>query len=514
MAALRISMNMLRQIIHQIQENRAIKEISRSTGVARNTIRHYRDKLLTIGISQDELSSLSDPALIALFTSPKVAEDDRKATFLTLVDDLLAELKQPFVTKRILWEEYIERYPDGYRYAQFCLHLSAQEKARKISFIGTHIPGDKIFIDFAGDKLSYFDKDQNIEVKCEILVGTLGFSNYTLVEALPNQKEDNVAISVSGFIIDLGGSPNAIVPDNMKSAVTKPNRYEPTINNIFLMMANHYKMSVMPARVRKPKDKAKVERAVNHVYQRVYAALRKRQFYSLEELNRAIREEVENLNNRPMQQYGVSRKTLFELHEKAQLSPLPDTPFTLQQHYSLKVQSNSHVYMGGRKQYFSVPHQYIGQQVLVIETTKLVQIYLKGECIATHTPRIEQRYHTQHDHLSSSHRAYQDSLDTDKIIQQADEIDSVVGQVIRNVLLRQIYHEQANKTCTGIIRLEKLMGRQVLIESCIIALEHDVTSYKRISSIAENLKNNIRPNTQSGGSLPNHANIRGANAYQ
>jgi len=514
MAAFRISMYLLRQIIHQLCSGLAIKEIARNTKASKNTIRVYRDKLQAMGKTLEELQALSEPELHHLFCSPKLIEEDRKATFLTLVEYWTKELKRPHVTRRILWEEYIAQRPDGYGYSQFCFHLQEQIKAQKITMVGVHLPGDKFFIDFTGDKLSYFDQAQGLEVKCEVLLITLGFSNYTLTIALPDQKIESVTKGSTILFTRLGGVCKAIVPDNMKTAVIKSDRYEPVLNDTFLSMANHYKMVVIPTRPRKPQDKAKVEVSVNHIYRNVYARLRNRRFYSLEELNVALMEETERMNNQPMKEYGVSRKTLFEQNEKERLIPLPERPFELIKQYSLKVQNNGHVQISKLKQYFSVPYQYIGQQVVVIATTGLIQIYLNGECIATHTPNPKARYHTQRDHMASTHQHYLDSMNPDKLIQRAEQISREVGQVIRGILQKQAYPEQAYKTCNGILSLVKEVGREILIKSCIQALEFDVYSYNRIRTIALNMGHTQTFNTVPTGTLPKHDNIRGVGQYQ
>lgn len=516
MAALRISMYLLRQIIHQLCSEIAIKEIARNTKVSRNTIRGYRDRLQKIDKSKEELQSLAEPELFKLFCTPKLIEDDRKAIFLNHLEYWCKELKRKNVTRRIIWEEYIAQYPDGYSYSQFCFHLQENLNEQKVSMVGIHAPGEKFYTDFAGDKLSYIDREKGIEIKCEVLLLTLGYSNLTLAVALPNQKTESVAQGLPELFTQLGGVCNVIVPDNMKTAVIKYDAREPALNETFLAMANHYHVNVNPARPRKPQDKAKVEVAVNIMYRRVYARIRKRQFYSLAELNETLKLEIEKLNNETMQTYGLSRRELFEQSEREKLKPLPERPFQLIKRYHLKVQNNGHVQISSLKKYFSVPYQYTGKQVMVILTPGLIQIYLESVRIATHTysPNSLVRYHTQRDHMPSNHQHYLDAMNPEKLTHRAEQISPEVASVIREILQRSTFPEQAYKTCDGILRLVKEFGRDVLIKSCIQALEYNVFSYKRIRAFSTILAHTEVYNTQPTGSLPQHQNIRGNHNYQ
>lgn len=513
MAAYRISMYLLRQIVQQLYSGMAIKEIARNTRVARNTIRAYRDKIQLLGKSLADLEALNEPQLHHLLCSPRVVEEDRKAQFLNQVEHWLRELKNPHVTRRRLWEEYIHQQPDGYSYTQFCFHLQEQLKARKISMVGNHLPGDKIFMDFAGDKLCYYDREQGKEIKCDVLLITLGFSNYTLAMALPDQKVESVTYGVSSLLTRLGGVCKCLVPDNMKTAVTKADRYEPVLNDTFLAMANHYKMSVIPARPRRPQDKSKVERAVNIVYQNVYARIRNSRFYSLEELNRAMQEEMDRLNDKTMEQYGASRRMILEQQERSALGSLPERPFELVKQYSLKVQQNGHVQISSRKQYFSVPYAYIGKQVTVIATSSLISIYYQGACIATHVPHQTSRYHTCPEHMATQHKIYLDSMNPDKLIQRGEQISPEVGAVIRAVLDRQIHPEQAYKSCNGILSLSREFGKDALIQGCIQALEHEIIGYKRLRILTQNKTYTPAYETRPTGNLPEHENIRGSQNY-
>lgn len=516
MAALRISMYLLRQIVHQLCSETPIKEIARNTKVSRNTIRNYRDRLQKLNKSKEEIQSLAEPELFQLFCTPRIIEDDRKAIFLSHLEHWREEFKRKHVTRRIIWEEYISKYPDGYSYSQFCFLLQENLKEPKVSMVGIHAPGEKFYTDFAGDKLSYIDREKGIEVKCDVLLLTLGYSNLTLAVALPNQKTESVAQGLPELFTRLGGVCSVLVPDNMKTAVIKYDPYEPVLNETFLSMANHYHINVDPARPRRPQDKAKVEVAVNIMYRKVYARIRNRQFYSLAELNETLKHEMDKLNDETMKTYGLSRRELFEQSEREKLKPLPERPFELIKRYYLKVQSNGHVQISSLKKYFSAPYQYTGKQVMVLLTPGLAQIYYDNVCIATHAyaPNSPVRYHTQRDHMPSNHQHYLDAMNPEKLITRAEQISPEVANVIRGILQKSIIPEQSYKTCDGILRLVKEFGRDVLIKSCIKALEYDVLSYKKIRAFSTISAHHDVYDTKPTGSLPQHQNIRGNHDYQ
>ena len=217
--------------------------------------------------------------MFQLFCTPRIIEDDRKAIFLSHLEHWREEFKRKHVTRRIIWEDCISKYPDGYSYSQFCFHLQENLNEQKVSMVGIHAPGEKFHTDFAGDKLSYIDREKGIEVKCDGLLLTLGYSNLTLAVALPNQKSESVAQGLPELFTRLGCVCSVLVPDNMKTAVIKYDSYEPVLNETVLSMANHYHINVNPARPRRPQDKAKVEVDVNFMYRKVYARIRNRQFY-------------------------------------------------------------------------------------------------------------------------------------------------------------------------------------------------------------------------------------------
>ncbi|HOS49600.1 MAG TPA: IS21 family transposase, partial [Bacteroidia bacterium] len=373
----------------------------------------------------------------------------------------------------------------------------------------------KLFIDFSGDKLTYIERSTGEIIKCEVFIATLGYSNYTVAIATSTQKIEDVIKAMVKTLNCIRGVPSAIVPDNMKTAVIYPNRYEPVLNQLFLDMANHYGMAVLPARVGKPKDKAKVERAVNITYQRVFAPLRKRTFYSLEELNTAIGEQVTLLNERKMQQSNHSRLVLLEQDERSHLKPLPEVPYEIKRHLILSVQNNCHVYVSNQKKYYSVPYKFIGFKVQVIISSTLVHIYYHGDCVATHHSENKLKYNTNKDHLPSHHQIILNGTNEHTLREKAEKISLKVLEVIDRILKNSKHPEQAFKSCQAIMAIANKTSNQILHECCEIALHFNVCNYKQIQRLALGQYASREPIYQNQTSSNfTHENVRGSTNYK
>ena len=316
-----ILMSQLKHILRLISQSHGLKTIVRQTGVSRNTIKSYLRILQGKEISIEEALKLEDPQLSHLLRSPSKYEEQRHQDFLSRLEYFNEEGKKPHVTKQLLWEEYKSENPQGYQYSRFCYYLQLYDRSQNAVLIREHHPGDKLFLDFTGDKLSYIDAS-GIKVDCEVFVATMGYSNFIAVDAVHSQKLSDVLHATVCVLGQIGGCPKVLVPDNLKSAVTRADRYEPVINPLFLDLANHYNMVVLPTRPRKPRDKAKVEVSVRIVYQRLFAPLRKLTFHSLQEIKKALLDLALQLNNRTMKQYGCSRNVLLERDERSLLTSL------------------------------------------------------------------------------------------------------------------------------------------------------------------------------------------------
>lgn len=515
MAGQSIPMSQLKQVLRLHLQGYPIKRIVRETGLSRNTIRGYLRNIKSVFPDMEDALNQDDFQMEYLLRSPVQKERACREDFLLRLEKLQKELSLPHMTKQLLWEEYKRDYPDGYQYSRFCYYLQLYNRKEQAVLVGTHHPGEKMFIDFTGNKLHYVDPLSGVIVSCDVYVATLGYSNYIFVKATHSQKTEEVIASTVTAVEDFGGSPRSIVPDNMKTAVTSPDRYTPVINEAFLDMANHYSMVVLPARVRKPRDKAKVERSVQIVYQRIFAALRKQTFYSLQELNDALKEQSRLLNERSMQQEECSRQVLLERDERPALQPLPKERYEMRHHLQLTLQANSHVYISRQKKYYSAPYQYIGNKVQVVITSSLVRIYFKGECIATHPANRSLKYNTQDQHLPSHHQFVRKGMNEQVLKERASVYGDAVLKVIEQVLASSHHPEQAFNSCLGIMALAKKTSAETLIKSCSIALDFGVCSFKHVQRIAfDQFANRNLPPSEINKTLPAHPNIRGAANYK
>jgi len=311
------------------------------------------------------------------------------------------ELSKVGVTRKLLWEEYRDKNPDGYRYTQFCHHLGHMV-SKNPSMVLWHNAGEKLFIDFAGKKLSYMDRETGEVIECQVFVACLPHSDYSFAMAVRSQSIGDFIYALTCCLHQLGGVTQTLVPDNLKSAVIKANRYEPDINQVLEDFANHYGTTVTPTRARKPKDKALVENQVKLIYSRVYARLRNQQFFDLHQLNKAIGEKVKGHNQTRMQQKGYCREEKFLSDEKHTLAPLPVSAFEIKYSKELKVAKNNHIYLSVDKHYYSVPYAHTGSKAKVIYTRSMVRIYVKGEQVAVHQRSYKTSgYSTTKEHLCS-----------------------------------------------------------------------------------------------------------------
>ena len=286
--------------------------------------------------------------------------------------------------------------------------LRQHKIAGKPSSVLEHHPGDKLYIDFAGKPLSYVDKQTGEEINVQVFVACLPYSDYGFAMAVPTQRTDDFIHALQKCLKDLGGVPQTLVPDNLKAAITKASRYEPSINRVMEDFANHYGTTVTPARAGKPKDKALVENQVKLIYSRVYAKLRNQRFFDLPSLNKAIQEKMLAHNQTRMQRKNYSRQEKFIADEKQALQPLPTNDFEVKYYKSLKVAHNNHIFISSDRHHYSVPYTYIGQHTRVIYTRSVVRIFSsQGQLIAVHPRSLKKSgYTTRKEHLCSHHQYY------------------------------------------------------------------------------------------------------------
>ena len=508
-------MSLVKQLLRMYHNGKGYKTIAKTLSVSKNTVKSYVSKVKDSRIPIKTLLSLEDPELEATLLAGNPAyKDDRYEPLKEKLAYYNTELKRVGVTRMILWEEYKTEYnPNYYCYSQFCVLLREYRHSSKPSMVLDHRPGDKLYIDYAGKKLSYIDKNTGEEIFVQVFVACLPYSDYSFAIAVPSQKTDDFIYALQCCLKEIGGVTQTLVPDNLKAAVTKASRYEPCINKVLEDFANHYGTTITPARARKPKDKALVENQVKLIYSRVYAKLRNQQFFDLASLNKAIKEKVKAHNQMRMQRKDCSREEKFIAHEKHVLAVLPCEDFEIKYYKSLKVAHNNHIYLGADKHYYSVPYTHIGKQTRVIYTRSLVRIFYNGELLAVHPRGFKKSgYTTTKEHLCSHHQYYKKRSPT-YYLQRAYLHSEVLYQYISTLFKQDKYPEQLYRSCEGILSLSKKTDTIVFIKACEIAINHTNYSYTFLKRILENkmTENNAEPCCKS---LPEHGNIRGANSYQ
>lgn len=513
MANHRLPMHLLRQILLLQQQQKSIRDIARSLGLARNTVRGYLRMIPTETIAC--LHQQTDAQLDLLIQSRQSTSppDTHLAVLQQHFNYIDRELARPGVTRYGLWLEYKQQYPNGYQYTQFCHYYRLWSQRQQVVMHFAHKAGDKLFVDFAGKRLSLIDEMTGEVKPVEFFVAVLGCSQLTYAQAVLTQRKEDFIIALQNALHYFGGVPSAIVPDNLKAAVTQANRYEPLINETLTDFALHYQTTILPARSGKPRDKALVEGAVNILYRRVYAPLRNRVFHRLDELNAAVRELVDAHNLTRLQGRTHNRRLLFEEREQAHLMALPSTRYQIKYYSGARVQKNGHVLLTPDKHYYSVPHRYIGQRVRLIYTQQSVEVYHQHQRVAVHERLQGQyRYSTIKEHLPSTHQWVSD-WNPESFVRWAGRIGPQTRLAVAAILSSRAHPEQAYKSCQGVLQLEKKVGIDRLERACERALCYQSVSYRVIRSIIERGLDTVL-DQEVPMLVTTHENIRGASAYQ
>lgn len=507
-------MSQVKQLLQLHQQGKAKKEIARILGISKNTVKAYLEKLSMLKMGIEDLLLLDDPVLETRFHPGNPAySDDRFEQLKSKLDYYTKELKRKGVTRKLLWEEYREAYPGGYGLTQFCYHLSQHLAARSPSMVLQHRPAEKLFVDFAGKKLSYIDRQSGEIVNVHVFVACLPYSDYSFVMAVKSQGIADFLYALNCCLNDFGGVPQVLVPDNLKSAITKTCKYEPGVSRALEDFANHYGITIVPTRVYKPKDKALVENQVKLVYMRIFAKLRNEAFFDLASLNEGIREKNKAHNQTRMQQKPYSRQECFLANEKPLLGPLPARDFELKYYRRLKVAKNNHICLTQDKHYYSVPYIHIGKMAKVIYTRNMVYIYVGGKQVAVHQRDYRPgRYTSEKEHLCSHHRHYLDRS-PDYYLEKAKAKGEIFYRLIGEVFAQNRHPEQLYRTCDGLFNLQRKTNPGKFSSACELALEYKNYSYRFLLNV---IKNNMAEHrqTQSRQPLPKHENIRGREYYE
>lgn len=515
MANKTINMSKVRQILRYHTQGQSKKQISLLTGSSRNTVKKYLKKFTREGLTFEAVNAMTDHELNVMFGAvEEVKPDARYTALLKLLPEVEKQMKRKGMTLQKAWEHYRTLHPDGYQITQFYNHYRRYIRGANPVMHMEHKAGDKMFVDYGGDKLQIVDKSTGELREVELFAAILGCSQLTYAEAVYSQKKEDLIKGCENAIHYFGGVPAAIVPDNLRSAVTKSSKYEPVINETFADFAEHYGTTVLPARAYRPKDKSLVEGIIKIIYIRMYAVLKSRIYYSLEELNQDILIELDKLNRAHFKGRDYSRKEQFEEVEKAALQPLPAYRYELKQQAMATVMKNGHVCLGVDKHYYSVPYRFIGRKVKILYSSSQVEVFYHYERIALHNrDQRKYQYTTIQDHLASSHRFVSDWT-PEKFIEQGKAIHQDVAQYLYKVLETKMHPEQAYKSCSGILNLVRKVGNQRLVNACKRATLFGVYNYPIILQILEKNLDHFSEEETETLLMPQHNNIRGSEYYQ
>lgn len=516
MTTKKVSMIKLKEILRlKYEAQLPLRQIGSCLSLSIGVISKYVQRADAAGLSWPLPDDLSDQALKARLQPGRV-----RAESLDFAEpDFVAmerELKQKGMTRQLLWEEYVQAHPDNhYSYSRFSVLFKRWRGVQQISMRQQHRAGEKLFVDYCGPTLAVVNPETGEIRSAQVFVAVLGASSYTFAEATWSQSlPDWVGSHVRAFTF-YGGLPEIVVPDNLKSAVSKACRYDPDINPTYQQMAEHYGVAVIPARPYKPKDKAKAEVGVQVVERWIMMRLRKQTFYTLAALNQAIRSLLDDLNRRPFKKRPGSRLTQFQQLDQPALKPLPDTAYAYRHIKKARVHLDYHVEYNNH--YYSVPYQLVKAEVMVHAGEHTLAIFHQGRQVATHTRSHNAGGHTtDSQHMAKAHRKHQE-WSPQRFLSWAHSIGPHTEGVIQHQLANRRHPEHGYRACLGLLNLSKTYGKERLDAACHRATHIGGMHYKNIAAILRNSMDKVpldKPETKPQTTLPLlHENVRGSDYY-
>lgn len=492
--------------------NYSQQTIADSTGVARSTVRDYLGRAKAAGLvwplsddmTNEKLNDLLFP-VDANKSSSNRAEPDWS--------QIHNQLKRKAVTLQLLWEEYKRDNPNGYQYSWFAYRYRIWAKKFNVWMPQVHKAGDKAFVDYSGLTIPIWSKNfQEVESHAEVFVGVLGASDLIFAHATQTQQLADWVNAHTRMLNYYGGVPAALVPDNLRSAVSKAHRYEPACNQTYEEFAQHYGCAVMPARAYKPQDKSKVEKSVQLVQQRILAPLRDHKFTSLNEANEKIAKLLEDLNNRHSKTFACSRRELFNQVEREALRELPETNYELSQWQQIKLNGGYHVCVN--RHYYSVPYQYVYKHVDVRLTAHCVEIFYKDDRIACHQRDDSPGdYTTVNAHRPEAHRQ-QAQWNAKRLKIWAASVGQYTQSLIHNLFDEPKQHlHQKERRALGILRLSHAYSEEMLEQACQKALAIGTCRYESVESLLKRDNLIIAEDGDHSCQTPKHTNVRGPEYY-
>lgn len=511
-------MDTIKQVLLRHQQGESNRAIARAMSLSKNTVNRYVALAEADKLTISDLVALEGPLLDFRFNGGNAAyTDSRYEDFMTRLPYFEEQMRHKHMTLQLLWEEYRKEKPDGYGISQFRYHYRQNAVALKgkASTVLKDIRqgGDMLYLDYAGDPLYIVDRQTGEQIKKQVFVAVLPASDYAFAMAVPSQRTEDFCYAVDCCLQSLGGVPRQLVPDNLKAAVIKADRYSPTLNTAFEQLANHYGCVVNPARSLHPKDKCLVEDAVKLIYRRVYAPLRNRVFYDEDSLNKAIAELVDAHNGKRMQTADYSRQERFAAVDRPNLQPLPATRFELTYSVQAKVSTNGCVQLGCDRHYYSVPFQYIGRNTTVRFSRTIVKVFIDGQCVASHLRNTAKGGYTLADeHLASHCNAYR-QRSPQGYIERAKRIGDIFGRLMEALFAQGAAPERYYRSADGLLALQRATSPEVFDYACRQALLRNRCNYPYMAALTKTAKHH--PGASSTElSVPDHDNIRGASSYK
>lgn len=514
MPAERVPMRRVREIIRLgFSCLLPVREIARQTGMPESTVRAAIKRFQASGLNWPLPEDLTDAGLEAALYGQGGKRRGHRSRAEPDWAHIHRELKRKHVTLLILWEEYIAQHPGGYRYSRFCELFRAFSERLPVTMRQSHAAGEKLFVDFAGDGVPVIVDRLTGETRtAQIFVAVMGASNFTYAEAVWTQSlPDFLGCHVSAFEA-ICGVPHLIVPDNTKTAIIKSCLYDPQVNRSYADMAAHYDTAILPARPRRPRDKAKVEQAVLVVERWLLGRLRNHMFYSLAEVNAALAVFMKTLNEeRPVRRLGKTRRALLEEIDRPALKPLPAEPYVFAQWYLRRVGIDYHIEVCDH--FYSVPFRFARAEVEARLTARTVEIFLKGERIAVH-PRMSgnHKHTTVPEHMPSRHRRYA-GWTLGNIRAEAHKVGPATQALCEAIIKHRSHPEQGFRSCLGVLRLARSHGAERLEAAASRALEIGATTYGSVKSILDNHLDRRLRKSEPPPAPVLHDNIRGPRYY-
>lgn len=507
----RLSMRRIRELLRLRHENGlSSRLIAAALGISKGAVSAYLHRAQMAGVGWPLPDALTDTALERMLfpPPPSPSETPRPEPNWAYVD---RELRRTGVTRLLLWQEYRADHPEGYGYTWFCGGYDGWKGRLSPTMRQSHAAGEKVFVDYAGDTIDVIDPATGAAQPMKLFVAAMGASSYVYAAVWPSEQlADWIGAHVALFAF-LGGVPLIIVCDNLKAAVTNPDRYDPGLNRTYQEMAAHYGTTVIPARPYKRRDKAKVEQSVLLAERWILARLRNRRFFSLVELNAAVAELLGDLNARIMRGYGASRAELFAAVDAPALKPLPAEPYAFAVWKRCRVGPDYHVEVQGC--WYSVPFRLIRELVDVRVTERTVEAFHKGQRVASHPKAIGRRGHTTiPDHMPSAHRRHA-SWTPARLMAAAEAIGPSAAALFERIMAERPHPEQGFRTCLGVLALKKVYGAERLEAACERA---GLINARSVASVRSILKTGLDRAFLDDAPEPEplrHANIRGRSYF-